>query len=118
MQMLCLFALSPSGFRHRDVRTHIAQLLGRDPDAYAAGQMTYDLRRLRLHGLIERIPKSHRYRVTTLGARLAMLYVRLYARAVRPAASLEPSGSTRGRRAFDRLDAALAHFLEEVKLVA
>ena len=118
MQTLCLFAVSPTGFRHRDVRTDVAQLLGRDLDAYAAGQMTYDLRRLRLHGLIERVPKSHRYHVTTLGARLAMLYVRLYARAVRPAASLEPSGSTRGRRAFDRLDAALANFLEEVQLAA
>jgi hypothetical protein len=118
MQTLCLFALSPTGFRHRDVRTPVAQFLGRDPDHSAAGPMTYDLRRLRLHGLIERVPKSHRYRVTTLGARLAMLYVRLYARAVRPAASLQPSGSARGRQAFDRLDAALAHFLEEVKLAA
>jgi hypothetical protein len=118
MQTLCLFALSPIGFRHRDVRAHVAQLLGRDPHHYAAGQMTYDLRRLRLHGLVERVPKSHRYRVTTLGARVAMLYARLYARALRPAASLQPSGSARGQQAFDRLDAALANFLEEVKLVA
>jgi hypothetical protein len=118
MQTLRLFALSPIGFRHRDVRAHVAQLLGRDPDHYAAGQMTYDLRRLRLHGLVERVPKSHRYRVTTLGARVAMLYARLYARALRPAASLQPSGSARGQQAFDRLDAALANFLEEVKLVA
>jgi predicted MarR family transcription regulator len=80
--------------------------------------MTYDLRRLRLHGLIERIPQSHRYQVTTLGARIAMFYVRLYARALRPAASLEPEGSPRGRHAFDRLDTALANFLEEVKLAA
>ena len=29
--------------------------------------MTYDLRRLRLHGLITRIPHSHRYRVTDTG---------------------------------------------------
>jgi hypothetical protein len=118
MQTLCLFALSPTGFRHRDVRTHVAQLLARDPADYAAGSMTYDLRRLRLHGLIERVPKSHRYRVTTLGARLAMLYVRLYARAVRPVASLQPAGSARGRQAFDRLDIALAQFLQEVKLAA
>jgi len=118
MQTLCLLALSPTGFRHRDVRTHAAQLLGRDPDVYAAGQVTYDLRRLRLHGLIERVPQSHRYRITTLGARLAMLYARLYARALRPAASLQPSGSARGRQAFDHLDAALANFLEEVKLAA
>ena len=32
-----------------------------------AGQMTYDLRRLRLHGLIERIPGTHRYRPTGPG---------------------------------------------------
>jgi hypothetical protein len=118
MQTLCLFALSPTGFRHRDVRADVAQLLGRDPDAYGAGPMTYDLRRLRLHGLIERVPRSHRYRVTTRGARVAMLYVRLYARALRPAASLAPTGSPRGQQAFERLDAALAQFLEEVKLAA
>ena len=32
-----------------------------------AGQMTYDLRRLRLRGLIERIPHSQRYRLTAEG---------------------------------------------------
>jgi len=118
MQTLCLFAISPTGFRHRDIRTHVAQLLGRDPGAYASGQMTYDLRRLRLHGLIERVPRSHRYRITTLGARMAMLYVRLYARALRPAASLPSCGSGRGQQAFERLDTALANFLQEVQLVA
>src|SRR6267378_378551 len=106
MQTLCLFALSPTGFRHRDLRTHIAQLLGRDPDEYAASQTTYDLRRLRLHGLIERVPHSHKYRITSLGARMAMLYVRVYARGVRPTASLPTSaGSRRGPHALERLDA-------------
>ena len=119
MQSLCLFALSPSGFRHRDVRPHIAQLLGRDPDEYAAGQTTYDLRRLRLHGLIKRVPRSHKYRITSLGARMAMLYVRVYARGVRPTASLPTSaGSRRGPQALERLDAALATFLQEAQLVA
>jgi DNA-binding PadR family transcriptional regulator len=37
------------------------------------GQITYDLRRLRLHGLIERIPKTHRYRITAKGLRIAPL---------------------------------------------
>jgi hypothetical protein len=35
--------------------------------------MTYHLRRLRLHGLIERLPKSHRYRVTDQGWRTILL---------------------------------------------
>src|SRR5438552_8813407 len=69
LQSLCLFVLSPTGFRHRDTRAPIAQLLGRDLDHYAAGHMTYDLRRLRLHGLIERVPHNHRYRLTDLGPR-------------------------------------------------
>jgi hypothetical protein len=118
MQTLCLFALNPTGFRHRDVRTHIAQFLGRAPDQYAAGHMTYDLRRLRLHGLIERVPHSHRYRLTDAGARIAVLYVRVYARGFRPAASLSITGTRRGPQVLERLDAALTKFLQEVRLVA
>lgn len=118
MQTLCLFALNPIGFRHRDVRVHVAQLLGRDSNDYAGTQMTYDLRRLRLHGLIERVTHSHRYRLTTLGAQIAVLYARLYARGLRPIASLPASGSGPGQRTFQRLDAALSNFLNEVRLVA
>jgi len=33
----------------------VAGLLGRDLAIYSAGAMTYDLRRLRLHGIIARI---------------------------------------------------------------
>lgn len=80
--------------------------------------MTYDLRRLRLHGLIERVPRSHRYRITPIGARVAMFYARLYTRALRPACSLTPQGSPRAPQAVDRLDAARATFLLEVKLAA
>jgi len=118
MHALCLFALAPTGFRHRELRDHVAQLQRRAPDTYSAGAMTYDLRRLRLHGLIERIPRSHRYRITATGAQVAMFFARLYTRALRPACSLQPSGSAHAQRAFDRLDAALANFLEEVKLAA
>ncbi len=118
MHALCLFALAPTGFRHREFRDHVAQLQGRDPATYRAGAMTYDLRRLRLHGLIERVPHSHRYRITETGAQVAMFYARLYTRALRPACSLTPLGPPRAQRAFDRLDAALANFLEEVKLAA
>ncbi len=34
--------------------------------------MTYDLRRLRHHGLIERIPHTHRYHVTDTGLHQAL----------------------------------------------
>lgn len=118
MQTLCLFGLSPTGFRHRDVRPCITQFLGRAPDEYDASHLTYDLRRLRFHGLIERVPHTHRYRITESGARMAVLYVRVYARGFRPTASLPTAGRHRGPHVMERLDAALTTFLQEVRLVA
>lgn len=51
----------------QEMRALLAQLLGLDPAQYPVGRRTYDLRRLRLHGLIQRIPKSHRYDITPTG---------------------------------------------------
>ena len=56
---------------------------GKKPSQLTPGWITYDLRRLRLHGLIERIPKSYRYRITANGLRTAIFYTRLYNRALR-----------------------------------
>ena len=64
---LCVFRLLPDGFTNRDLRTHLAPLLGLTPEAMTSGQITYDLRRLRIHGLIYRIPHSFRYQVTPAG---------------------------------------------------
>ena len=49
-----------------------------------SGQITYDLRRLRVHGLIQRIPRTHRYQVTDSGLRHALFLTRLHARFLRP----------------------------------
>jgi hypothetical protein len=80
---LCMFRLLPYGFNNRDLREHLAPLLGRHPDTMTSGPTTYDLRRLRHHGLIERIPHSQRYRVTTLGLRQALFLTRAHNRLLR-----------------------------------
>jgi hypothetical protein len=64
---LLLFHLLPAGFSNRDLRINLAALHGQSEDQFTQGRMTYQLRRLRLHGLIERIPKTHRYRLTDFG---------------------------------------------------
>jgi hypothetical protein len=61
----------PHGFTNRDLRHLIAPLLGKHPDDVTAGQMTYDLRRLRQHGLIRRIPRTNRYQPTDAGLQQA-----------------------------------------------
>ena len=61
--------------------------------------MTYDLRRLRLRGLIERSLGTHRYHVTPYGLRVAFFFTKLYLRIFRPhAPSLEPFSDDIPRR--------------------
>jgi hypothetical protein len=82
--VLLLFRLLPCGFRNKELREHLARLLGQDPQQYTQGQMTYQLRRLRLHGLIERQPATHCYRVTDRGLRVALFFTRSYTRLMCP----------------------------------
>jgi hypothetical protein len=121
LSVLTVFRLLPVGFSNRDLRAHLAPLLGIDPGSMSAGRMTYDLRRLRLHGIIERIPHTNRYRVTDFGLRVAMLFTRTYARVLRPGLALTLDvGAIDNplRRQFDRLDAAIDSFFAEVDLAA
>jgi len=74
---ICVFRLLPSGFTNRDLRTCLAPLPGLAPEAMTSGQLTYDLRRPRIHGLIQRIPHSFRYQVTLAGIRQALFLTRL-----------------------------------------
>lgn len=108
LNALLLFVFQPQGFAQRDLRQALSGLLGVVPQTLTSGRMTYDLRRLRLHGLIERIPKTHRYTLTPHGRRVAMLFSRLYARFLRPgAAQLLPRTTVDApqlQRAFQRLD--------------
>ena len=76
------------------MREHVAPLLGLSLDAYGPARATYDLRPLRLRGLIQRIPRSHRYRVTDEGVRIALCYHRVQRRALRPALSAVFDGDT------------------------
>jgi hypothetical protein len=105
------------------MRTLLAQLLGVDPANYPPGRMTYDLRRLRLHGIIERIPHSHRYQLTSEGIRVALFFSRTYARLLRPKLAeiipkIAPPVETRLRTAFDRLTAEIDACCQEERLVA
>ena len=108
---LLAFRLLPEGFRNRDLRPVVAPLIGLSPDEYGQGRMSYDLRRLRLRGLIERIPYTHRYRVTDDGLRVALCYHRTGARVLRPALSLAFDAS----RDHVRINRAIASFDSEIE---
>jgi hypothetical protein len=81
----CALALRPAGFTSRDLRHLLAPQLGKDPGDMSGGQISYDLRRLRAHQIIERIPHSRTYQVTAGGLSTALFFTRLTRRVIIPA---------------------------------
>jgi hypothetical protein len=70
------------GFTNGQLVGRVSALLHR---AYTPRQATYDLRRLRRKGLIERIAHTHRHQLTALGRRIAVLFTKAYGRVLTPA---------------------------------
>lgn len=70
-----------AGFTNRGIRERMTVLLESD---YSSRQATYDLRRLKRKGLIQRLPGRQRYQLTPLGRRIAVLFVKTYGRVLTP----------------------------------
>jgi hypothetical protein len=104
---LVLFRLLPKGFTNRDLRQHVSGILGY---SLSSGQMSYDLRRLRLHGFIERLHRTRRYNVTQLGLHTALFISRSYLRLLQPGLSslpAHPPAPSPLRKAIDSVDKAI-----------
>jgi hypothetical protein len=108
---LTLFQHLIDGFHNRDLRAVVVDLLGVTSEQYTTSQMTYDLRRLRLKGLIFRPPKTNRYFLTPYGWKTSRLFSRLEARVFRPAVAMFTSNDSvlpfPLRASLNRVDAQL-----------
>ncbi len=116
LQALLIHRLLPHGFTNRELRPLTAPLLGKRFEDITAGQMTYDLRRLRAHGLIERIPRSRRYRVTDTGLQHALLFTHAHQHLLRTGLAQtsdpsppRPSAFRRAARAYQAAFDDLTH---------
>jgi len=78
---LCSTLLAASGITNKSLRALMTGLLA---SPYSGGQMTYDLRRLRLAGLITRIEHTNRYVLTPDGIKFAVFYTKVRNRLLRP----------------------------------
>jgi len=94
----------PAGFANAQLRRHVAALLSLPLGEYTSAQMTYDLGRLAGHGLISRIPRSHRYRLTADGLRISAFLTKLADRILDPGLARcgPPVPAGRPWEAFDR----------------
>jgi len=122
LQALLIHRLLPHGFTNRDLRTLIAPLLSTTPQDITAGKMTYDLRRLRAHGLITRIPHSHRYQITDAGLHQALLFTHAHDHLLRTGlAELtdpDPPAPSRLRTAARTYQAAFDELTQRTHLAA
>jgi len=116
---LSRFASSVNGFRHAEVREIVAALLGIAPEAYTPSQMSYDLRRLRLKGLIARLAGKHTYILTTYGRKVVYLMTKLQQRIFNLASAALTTripGPSPLAQAFRQLDEELGKLVASAQL--
>jgi hypothetical protein len=78
---------SLGGWSARELRVAILDTFELKPKQYSLAALRYDLRKLRGHGLIQRLPHKHRYRLTTKGQKVAILMTLLRKRVYGPLAA-------------------------------
>src|SRR5438309_2287628 len=111
---LCCVVLRFTGFTNTSLRGLVAGLLGTD---YSTHQMSYDLRRLRLHGLITRIPHTNTYALTPEGQRVAVFYTKLHRRLLAPLLDADqPPAPLELRRALSTIDRAITDYVTNARL--
>ena len=59
---------------------------GLDSETYTLTQLRYDLRKIKGHGLLHRVGRSYRYRLTPKGNRVCLLFVLFHQRVCGPLA--------------------------------
>lgn len=110
---LCV-GLNALGFTHRSLRAQVTRLLG---TAYTVNQMSYDLARLRLNGLIDRRPRTNTYDLTPDGQRVALFYVKVHDRLLRPLlAADQPPAPTELRTALATIDRHIRGYIDHTRL--
>jgi hypothetical protein len=103
-----------TGIRNKSLRALMTGLLHAP---YTPGQMTYDLRRLRLAGLIRRIEHTHAYVLTPDGIKFAVFYTKVSNRPLRPLmAADQPQAPPELRQALRTLNRHVDDYITRARL--
>jgi hypothetical protein len=111
---LCATLLAATGITNKSLRALMTGLLSAP---YKPGQMTYDLRRLRLNGLITRIEHTNRYALTPDGIKTVVFYTKIYNRLLRPLlAADQPQAPPQLRAALKTIDCHIEDYIARARL--
>jgi hypothetical protein len=86
MHALVRFANIAAGsqFYTRDLHSHVAEALGKSTDQYTLGSLRYDMSKLRAKGLVKKVARSRRYRLTREGYSICVVFLKLFERIYAP----------------------------------
>ncbi|VAZ92830.1 hypothetical protein [Mycobacterium pseudokansasii] len=113
---LCTTMLAVTGITNKSLRALMTGLL--DGTAYTTNQASYDLTRLRVNGLITRIPGRNLYRLTGDGLRFAIFYTKLHNRLLAPLmAADQPPAPPPLRNALRTIDTHITQRTDAARLL-
>jgi hypothetical protein len=108
------------GWTAAEVRAAVLDTFALKPESYALSAVRYDLRKLRAHGLLERLPHTYRYRLTVKGQKVAVLMTLLRKRIYGPLSAStfhhRPAADATPDSRFERAYAKVDHAMEELIL--
>ena len=111
---LCVALVATVGFTNKSLRALVSGLLG---GPYSRAQMTYDLRRLRLKGLVVRVPHTNTYTLTSDGLKTAIFYTKLDRRLLHPLLGADqPPAPPPLRAALATIDRTCADYIARAQL--
>jgi hypothetical protein len=136
MHALVRFAQIPAArtFSTAEIYPHAVAALGSTTEQYSLAwlglaSLRYDLSKLRVKGLLERLPRSRRYRLPPEGYSICLIFLKLFERVYAPVtaarlhpvpgdAALPPHKRSLLDRLYHRLNAALDRLLHAVGLAS
>ena len=87
MEVLLHGGTQLNGWRSSDVHQAILATFGLSATSYTLTQLRYDLRKMKAHGLLERIGRGYRYRLTDKGTKAALTFILFHKRVCGPLAN-------------------------------
>lgn len=120
MEVLLHGGTQLNGWRSADIHQAILATFGLSAGSYTSTQLRYDLRKMKAHGLLERIGGGYRYRLTDKGTKAALMFILFHKRVCGPLAnslfhhkpnkSLQPG--TKIEAAYHKADRAIEQVLD------
>ena len=89
MHALVRFAqiAAASTFSTGEIHPRVTAALGSTTERYSLGSLRYDLSKLRAKGLVEKLPRSRRYRLPAKGYSICLIFLKLFDRLCAPIAA-------------------------------